>query len=326
LQVPYSGFLFEVISLGQVIHSLGSYRWKLFLIRDHMFAYNLEKEATKFMKRSEPVGMKFLRQSEAVEAFFRRRWPNGFICPSCGHDTHYTITTRQLPLYECRLCRHQTTVTAGTVMDKTRTPLSKWAAALDVLSSTSGVNAKRLASIIGVKHKTAWLMMRKLRQAIGDVEAASKLEGTVHMGLDILAPKRIFIFLPHRRYRCERVVSVSASIANSSSMPTSLKLRHVDRSLLVSGYKVLTQEGQDRIVSEQVRPGTEPTWLHPNRMDHSPIRDCLLQARAWMNRLFNGVGSKYLQTYLNEFAFRWNAAARGTDTRDAWYGLCFRAS
>jgi transposase-like protein len=266
-----------------------------------------------------------MQHTEAVEAFFRRRWPNGFHCPSCGHDAHYTITTRQLPLYECRLCGHQTTVTAGTVMDKTRTPLSKWAAALDVLSSTSGVNAKRLASLIGVKHKTAWLMMRKLRQAIGDVEAASKLAGTVHMGLDILAPKRIFIFLPHRRYRCERVVSVSASIGNGN-MPTGLKLRHVDRSLLVRGYKELTPEGQDRIVSDQVHPSAEPTWLHPNRMDHSPIRSCLLEAREWMNRLFNGIGSKYLQTYLNEFSFRWNAAARGTDTRDAWYGLCFRAS
>ena len=278
-----------------------------------------------FMHRSEPVETTFMTESEAVETFFRRRWPKGFICPSCGHDTHYTITTRQLPLYECRLCRHQTTVTAGTVMDKTRTALSKWVAALELLSSTSGVNAKRLAFLIGVKHKTAWLMMRKLRQAIGDVEAASKLEGTVHMGLDILAPKRIFVFLPHRRYRCERVVSVSASIGNAN-MPTLLKLRHVGRSLLVRGYKELTPEGQACILSEQVHPNTEPTWLHPNRMDHSPIRGCLLEARAWMINLFNGIGSKYLQTYLNEFAFRWNVAARGTDARDAWYGLCFRAS
>ncbi len=263
-------------------------------------------------------------QTEWVETFYRRRWPNGFVCPSCGHDTHYTISTRQLPLYECRLCGHQTTVTAGTVMDKTRTPLAKWAAAIDVLSSTGGVNAKQLASFIDVKHKTAWLMMRKLRLAIGDVEAAFKLQGTVHMGLEVLAPKRIFIFLPHRHYRCERVVSVSAAIGKGG-LPTELKLGHVNRGMLVRGYKELTREGQDRIVSEQVHPSAEPIWLHPNRMDHSPIRGCLLEARAWMNRLFNGIGSKYLQTYLNEFAFRWNAAVRGTDTRDAWFGLCTRS-
>ncbi len=294
--------------------SLGSYRWKFHLIYEYLFVYNMEKG-----------GEKFMNPSDLVQSFFRRRWPNGFVCPSCGHDTYYTITTRQLPLYECRLCGRQTTVTAGTVMDKTRTPLSKWAAALELLSSTGGVNAKQLASFIDVKHKTAWLMMRKLRQAIGDIEAASKLKGTVHMGLHILAPKRIFIFLPHRRYRCERVVSVSASIANDGK-PSALKLCHVERNLLVRGYKELTPEAASSIVEKQVHPSADPTWLHPNRMDHSPILGCLLEARAWMNRLFNGIGSKYLQTYLNEFAFRWNAAARGGDTRDDWHGLCFHSS
>ena len=259
-----------------------------------------------------------------VAMLFQRRWPNGFECPSCGHNEHYTISSRQLPLYECRLCRHQTTVTAGTVMDKTRTPLSKWAAAIDLLSSGSGVNAKQLASMIDVKHKTAWLMLRKLRQAIGNVEAASKLQGTVHMGLHILAPKSIFVFLPHRHYRCERVVSVSASIGGDG-MPTALKLRHVGRRLLVRGYKELSREGETCIVSEQVDPSAEATLLNPNRMDRSPIRDCLLEARAWMNRLFHGVGSKYLQTYLDEFCYRWNAAARGNaSARDDWYGICLR--
>jgi transposase-like protein len=262
-------------------------------------------------------------QADAVQFFFRRRWPRGFVCPSCGHDSYYSISTRQLPLYECRLCGRQTTVTAGTVMDKTRTPLYKWAAALDTLSATDGVNAKQLASLIGVKHKTAWLMMRKLRHAIGDVEADFKLQGTVYMGLHILAPKYFFIFLPHRRYRRERVVSVSASIGRDD-MPTALKLCHVDRSLLVRGYKELTWEGRERLVSEQVHPSAETTLLQPNRMDRSPLLERLLEARAWMNRLFNGIGSKYLQTYLNEFAFRWNAAVRGDDARDVWYGLCFR--
>jgi transposase-like protein len=263
---------------------------------------------------------------QTVTMFFQRRWPNGFVCPSCGHNEHYTISTRQLPLYECRLCRHQTTVTAGTVMDKTRTPLSKWAAAIDLLSSADGVNAKRLASLIDVKHKTAWLMLRKLRQAIGDVEAASMFQGTVHSGLQILAPKSTFVFLPHRHYRCERVVSVSASIGNNNK-PTLLKLRHVDRRLLVRGYKELTREGQTCIVSEQVDPGAEATWLNPDRMDRSPLRDCLLEARAWMNRLFHGVGSKYLQSYLDEFCYRWNAATRqNASSRDDWYGLCLRTA
>ncbi|WP_309122632.1 IS1595 family transposase [Paenibacillus sp.] len=201
-------------------------------------------------------------QAEQVALFFRRRWPNGFSCPSCGYGAYYTISTRHLPLYECRLCGHQTSVTAGTVMAKTRTPLAKWAAAIELLASTNGVNAKRLAALIDVKHKTAWLMLRKFRQAIGEVEDAFKLQGTVHTGHLFLAPKYISSSLPHR--------------------------------------------------------------LNSDRMHRSPLRDCILEARSWMNRLFNGVGTKYLQSYLDEFCFRWNAGASGTSLRYSWYGLCFK--
>ncbi|TLS49031.1 IS1595 family transposase [Paenibacillus antri] len=261
-----------------------------------------------------------MEQAELVALFFRRRWPNGFVCPSCGHGAYYTISTRQLPLYECRLCGHQTSVTAGTVMAKTRTPLAKWAAAIELLASTNGVNAKQLADLIGVKHKTAWLMLRKFRQAIGEVEDAFKLQGTVHTGLHFLAPNYIFIFLPHRHYRCERVVSISASVGRDGK-PTALKLGYVPRDRLVRGFKEPTAYGKERILEEHVDPSADKHWLNSDRMHHSPLRDCLLEARGWMNRLFNGVGTKYLQSYLNEFCFRWNAGASGASLRDSWYGL-----
>ncbi|TLS48611.1 IS1595 family transposase [Paenibacillus antri] len=264
-------------------------------------------------------------QAEQVAYFFRRRWPNGFSCPSCGYGAYYTISTRQLPLYECRLCGRQTSVTAGTVMAKTRTPLAKWAAAIELLASTNGVNAKQLAAHIGVKHKTAWLMLRKFRQAIGEVEDAFKLQGTVHTGLHFLAPKYIFIFLPHRHYRCERVVSVSASVGGGGQA-TALKLSFVPRDRLVRGFKEPTAQGKERILEEHVDRCAVKHWLNSDRMHRSPLRDCILEARSWMNRLFNGVGTKYLQSYLNEFCFRWNAAAQATSLREALDRLCIRAA
>lgn len=264
-------------------------------------------------------------QSELVAFFFRRRWPEGFSCPRCGYGAYYTISTRHLPLYECRLCGHQTSVTAGTVMAKTRTPLAKWAAAVELLASGSGVNAKQLSVAIGVKHKTAWLMLRKFRHSIGEIEDEFKLQGTVHTGLHTLAPKYIFIFLPHRHYRCERVVSVSASVGPDGK-PVSLKLGHVDHNLLEPGFKEPTAHGRASIVAKHAGQNADTTWLNDVRMRRSPLRECLLEARSWMNRLFNGVGTKYLQSYLNEFSFRWNASARGASLHDDWYKLCVRAA
>jgi len=265
-----------------------------------------------------------MERAELVDYFFRRRWPNGFSCPTCGNGKYYRIQTRQLPLYECSLCGRQTSVTAGTVMDKTRTSLAKWAAAIELLASTQGVNAKQLSTAIGVKHKTAWLMLAKFRQAIGAAEAAMKLQGTVHTGLHFLAPKYIFVFLPHRHYRCERVVSVSASV-DPRGLPTALKLRVVDNSLLVPRNKELTAHGKSLIISEHAEEDATATWLNDTKMHNSPLRECLLEARSWINRLFNGIGTKHLQRYLDEFCFRWNASARGASGRDEWYELCCKA-
>jgi transposase-like protein len=62
---------------------------------------------------------------EACRAYlYEKRWPNGFVCPKCGHTEHFDIKSRHK--YQCKKCTHQTTVTAGTVMEKTRTPLTKW--------------------------------------------------------------------------------------------------------------------------------------------------------------------------------------------------------
>lgn len=60
---------------------------------------------------------------EAYRAeLFRLRFPNGFVCPVCGCTEYYPIRGRNI--YQCCACRHQASVTAGTVMHRTRLPLT----------------------------------------------------------------------------------------------------------------------------------------------------------------------------------------------------------
>jgi uncharacterized protein YqjF (DUF2071 family) len=61
------------------------------------------------------------------EYLYKKRWPNGFICPKRGHTERFNIKSRNR--YQRKTCGHQTTATAGTIMEKTRTPLTKWFAA-----------------------------------------------------------------------------------------------------------------------------------------------------------------------------------------------------
>jgi hypothetical protein len=201
-------------------------------------------------------------------------------------------------------------------MDRSRTPLEKWAAAIECLSTTNGVNAKQLAERIDVSHKTAWLMLRKFRLAIGAAEASKKLHGTVLAGLETLAPRYLFLFLPDRRFRKERVVVVTGSVMPDGRL-SAVKIGTVEEPLLKPGTKQLTDEGAEQLLERYAASSMK--WLDSVKMYQSSLRECLQDAKGWMNHLFNGLGTKYIQSYLDEYSFRWNAGADGRSLRNCCY-------
>lgn len=93
------------------------------------------------------------------------RWPGGFVCPSCGHDVAGRVTRDR---WMCRRCRHQATLTSGTIFSSTRTPLRTWfAAAWYVTNQKHGVSALGLQRALGLgSYQTAWTMLHKLRKAM----------------------------------------------------------------------------------------------------------------------------------------------------------------
>src|SRR5271155_2727560 len=104
---------------------------------------------------------------EACGAYLERlRWPNGFGCSSCGSmSAPYRASRLRLM---CKDCRHQSTVTAGTIFDKTRTPLRVWlAAAWYVTNQKHGVSALGLQRVLGLgSYQTAWAMLHRFRVAM----------------------------------------------------------------------------------------------------------------------------------------------------------------
>ena len=61
-------------------------------------------------------------EGQCFDALYRWRWPNGFLCPHCGHDRCYQLNTRKLQ--QCNRCHRQTSITAGTIFDSTKLPLT----------------------------------------------------------------------------------------------------------------------------------------------------------------------------------------------------------
>ncbi len=94
------------------------------------------------------------------------RWKHGFVCPGCGDSGVAFQGSRGR--WICRHCRRQSTVTAGTVFDKTRTPLRSWLAAVwYMVNQKQGVNALGLQRVLGLgSYQTAWAMLHRLRRAM----------------------------------------------------------------------------------------------------------------------------------------------------------------
>lgn len=108
------------------------------------------------------------------------RWPKGFVCGRCGAAGEASRLSRGRLM--CRTCRYQCTVTAGTIFDKTRTPLRTWfGAAWYVTNQKHGVSALGLQRVLGLgSYQTAWTMMHRLRRAMVRPDRA-KLSGLVEV-------------------------------------------------------------------------------------------------------------------------------------------------
>jgi transposase-like protein len=117
------------------------------------------------------------------------RWPDGFVCPKCGSDRGWKLPDGR---WSCGGCKRRTSPTAGTIFDRTKTPLTTWfAAAWYVTNQKQGVSALGLKNVTGVSYQTAWSMLHKYRSAMvrpdrgrlsGDVEVDESYIGGVKPG------------------------------------------------------------------------------------------------------------------------------------------------
>lgn len=125
---------------------------------------------------------RFHSKEACHQYLYEMKWSNGFCCPKCGHNRAYEIKTRKLPLYECTKCKHQTTVTTGTIFEKTRTDLRIWFWAIFLVSHDKrGCSATFLSRELGVCYQTAWTMIHKIRKAMSNRDSTYTLAGLIEL-------------------------------------------------------------------------------------------------------------------------------------------------
>jgi transposase-like protein len=124
----------------------------------------------------------FGTEAQCAEALKAARWPTGFRCPRCNSEAHYVVGHGARRLFQCQGCRHQTSLTAGSLMEHTKLPLTTWFLAIYLISQAkTGLSALALKRHLGVSYPTAWLLHHKINRAMAARESCHRLEGSVQV-------------------------------------------------------------------------------------------------------------------------------------------------
>lgn len=263
-------------------------------------------------------------------AYLRRlRWPDGFSCPACGGTTSPWRQTRNRLV--CSNCRHQTSVTAGTIFDKTRTPLTTWfEAAWHVTTAKNGLSAKTFERTLGTRYRVAWTILQRYRVAMvrsererlyARIEVDEALVGGVKKG-----GKR-------GRGTSKSIVLIAVEVKQPNGFGR-VRMRHVPDASAASLLPfvchavapksiVMTDgwKGYSRLSSHEYKHSVtmQSTSGDPAHVSMPGVHRISSLLKRWLLGTHQGATTPdHLQSYLEEFTFRFNRRSSGSR------GLVFR--
>lgn len=292
--------------------------------------------ATLPFPRSLPEFQRLFPDDAACAGYLERiRWEQGFTCPHCSTMGEPFRFANRPGVLRCRQCRKDIALTAGTVMERTHTPLSVWFwAAYLVASHTAGMSAVQFQRQLGLsRYETAFQILHKLRAAMvrPDADAIGKPGGPDHIEVDetwVGGATRG----EGRGVHAQTCVIAAVEVLQRKK-ETKGKQRRGGR---IAG-RLRMQIVPDRTAAElcgfverAVQPGcmiVTDGWGSYNSLskrgyEHLPVAECgeaeiaeeylpivhliFSNLKSWLRGCHHGVSPQHLQAYLNEFTFRFN--------------------
>ena len=272
---------------------------------------------------------------EACRAYLARlRWPDGFRCPRCGGTETWPI---RAVLLQCTNCKYQASITAGTIFQDTRTPLTVWFRAMWwVTSQKNGASALGLQRVLGLKsYETAWTWLHKFRRAmirpgrellsgrvevdecyIGSPEDDLRGRGSVDKTLVVVALQEDGKGIG--RVRLRQIPDATAGTLNlfiKESVETGSVI-HTDG---WKGYSSVGSLGYTHEVTVLKGKKEDASELLPR------VHLVISLLKRWLIGTHQGaVSHKHLDYYLDEFTFRFNRR-KSTNRGKLFYRLAQQA-
>lgn len=265
------------------------------------------------------------------------RWPDGFVCPKCGlaNDPYRQDASRGASVLKCRECKANVSLTAGTLMQGTHTPLSTWFwAAYLVVTGTPGMSAVQFQRQLGLnRYETAFQILHKLRagmvrpdrEAIGGrfpVEVDETYvggrtrgegKGVHHQAIVVGAVEvrrrrdgdaRAAKGAPVKRQQTAGRLRLSVVADKTAKSLGGFVRENVEKGSLVRtdgwhGYNDLRGDFEHR----PMKMIDDETL---NEIHLPMIHIVFANLKTWIDGTHHGVSQQHLQAYLNEFTFRFN--------------------
>lgn len=259
-------------------------------------------------------------EASCRQMLFELRWRDGLVCPLCDGRSFCALRTRQV--FQCNRCKKQLRLTAGTVFDNTKLPLTTWFLAIYHLTqSKGGISSIELGRRLGVKQPTAWLMKHKLMRVMAGREAKKpKLAGRIELDDSYLGGERSGG--KRGRGAAGKTPVVAAVETTAERKPRRVKLT------VVKGFR---KKEIEKLAKRDFMPGSNVVsdglscWpaVENAGCTHFPMRTgsgrqaARWKPFAWVNTLlgniktalagtYHHVSGKHAQSYLASFAYRFN--------------------
>ena len=269
---------------------------------------------TQFIKR-------FPNEKACVEYLYSVKWPQGFECPVCGCRHGYTLKNRRQ--YQCANCRHQTSLTANTIMHRSHLPLTKWFWAIYLIACDKrGISALALAGKIEVCYETAWNMLRRIRTAMEMRDEHYVLQGIVEFDDSYFgAGKKGNIPGQGGRARGNQAVFVAVS-KDEKGNPAYLKMQLTSNVQSASieafasshiAYASTVQTDGFNAYRKPLAKRYNHEWevFNPDGELLKWLHHMIGNAKTFINGTYHGTSTKHLQMYLSEFCYRFNRRKLG---------------
>ena len=258
-------------------------------------------------------------EDQCFDALYAWRWPQGFQCPHCGHAQCCQLANRKLQ--QCYRCHRQTSVTAATIFDSTKLPLTLWFQAIYLITQDKkGISAMKLHRHLGISYNAAWRMKHKLMQVMLERDHTQALSGFIELDDAYLGGERTGC--KPGRGAADKTPFVTAVETTDEGHPTRIKLSVVkgfrkteiaawsrqhltEGSVVISDglacFNAVTESGcvHDPIVCGGGRASVEePEFYWVNTI--------LGNLKSALRSTYHAVRPKYAQRYLADFQYRFN--------------------